>query len=90
MLQGKNMVTQHYMYIFNPWIKSTPLGLGLLSRYVVNQIPQRIKSTNSSEAQEEEEDGPLDLSARAKEEENENDEQKIKALMSSRLVEPCP
>ena len=56
MLQGKNMVTPRYMYIFNPWIKSTPLGYGLLSRYVVNQIPQRIKSLDQNVEQSEEEE----------------------------------
>ena len=48
MLQGKNAVTSRYIYIFNPWIKSTPLGMGLLNRYVVNQIPQRIKSLDQN------------------------------------------
>lgn len=35
MLQGKYAVTPYYIY--NPWLKSTPLGYGLISRYVINQ-----------------------------------------------------
>ena len=50
MLQGK------HIYIYNPWIKSTPLGYGLLSRYVINQSPQRIESNEQNIPDEEEEE----------------------------------
>ena len=46
MLQGKYTLAPYFL--FNPWIKSTPLGYGLISRYILKQVPQR----NNTEEEE--------------------------------------